>query len=80
MFPSLTNEILAEMDRFQALAEAQPADPRCQAVVQALQQSAAMFDNWTGEADAALRKEKQTLHAGPHAAAQICQAMWQAPA
>jgi hypothetical protein len=68
----LTAPILADMDRFQALSKADPDDPRCRAVVVALEQSAAAFDRWAAEADPALRKEKQTLHAGLLAAAQIC--------
>ncbi|WP_343732511.1 hypothetical protein [Duganella sp.] len=79
MFPALTNEILADLDRFQALVEAQPDDPRGLAVVQALQQSAAAFEGWAGIADPALRKESQTLHAGLQAAVQICQSLQQAP-
>lgn len=77
MFPALTNEILADMDRFQVLVETQPDDPRCLAVVQALRQSAAAFEGWAGIADPALRKENQTLHAGLEAAVQICQSIRQ---
>jgi ABC-type siderophore export system fused ATPase/permease subunit len=46
-------------------------------VVAALERSAAAFDRWAAEADPALRKEQQTLHAGLLAAAQICRAMQQ---
>lgn len=77
MFPALTNDILADLDRFQALVEAQPDNPRCLAVMQALQQSAAAFEGWAGIADPALRKENQTLHAGLQAAVDICQALQQ---
>ena len=77
MFSTLTHDILADMDRFQALVEAQPDHPRCLAVVQALQQSAAAFEGWAGIADPALRKENQTLHAGLQAAVQICEALRQ---
>jgi ABC-type siderophore export system fused ATPase/permease subunit len=73
MFDALTAPILADMDRFQALSEADPNDPRCRAIVAALEKSAAAFDRWAAEADPALRKEKQTLYAGLLAAAQICQ-------
>jgi len=77
MFDALTDPILADMDRFQALSQADPDDPRCRAVVLALERSAAAFDRWAAEADPALRKEKQTLHAGLLAAAQICRSMQQ---
>ena len=75
MFDALTPAILADMDQFQALSKANPDDPRCRAVVAALEKSAAAFDRWAAEADPALRKEQQTLHAGLLAAAQICQGM-----
>ena len=77
MFDALTDPILADMDRFQALSKADPDDPRCRAVVAALERSAAAFDRWAAEADPALRKEKQTLHAGLLAASQICRSMQQ---
>lgn len=77
MFDALTPTILADMDRFQALSRADANDPRCRAVVVALEQSAAAFDRWAAEADPALRKEQQTLHAGLLAAAQICRGMQQ---
>ncbi len=77
MFDALTTPILADMDRFQALSRADPNDPRCRAVVLALERSAAAFDRWAAEADPALRKEQQTLYAGLLAATQICQAMQQ---
>ena len=77
MFDALTDPILADMDRFQALSKADPDDPRCRAVAVALEQSAAAFERWAAEADPALRREKQTLHAGLLAAAQICRGMQQ---
>jgi hypothetical protein len=77
MFDALTPPIVADMDRFQALVESNPDDPRCRAVVAALEHSAAAVDGWAAEADPALRKEKQTLHAGLLAAARICRAMQQ---
>ena len=80
MFDALTAPILADMDSFQALSRADPDDPRCRAVVLALENSAAAFERWAAEADPALRKEKQTLHAGLLAAAQICRSMQQQPA
>ena len=73
MFPSLTTDVLADMERFQELLEADPADPRCLAVATALERTADDFANWAIEADPMLRKEKQTLHAGFLAAAKICQ-------
>lgn len=79
MFDAFTDQILADMDRIQALSKADADDPRCRAVIQALEHSAAAFDRWAAEADPALRKEKQTLHAGLLAAAQICRAMRQPP-
>jgi len=73
MFPLLTTDILADMDRFQVLLQADPADARCAAVASALERSADAFANWAVDADPMLRKEKQTLHAGLLAASQICQ-------
>lgn len=73
MFPFLTTDILTDMERFQELLKTDPADPRCLAVVTALERSADAFANWAIEADPMLRKEKQTLHAGLLAAAKICQ-------
>ena len=73
MFPLLTPDILTDMERFQVLLEADPADPRCLAVAAALAGSADELASWAVEADAMLRKEKQTLHAGLSAAARICQ-------
>lgn len=74
MFPLLSTDILIDMDRFQVLLEADPADARCLAVAAALEQSADAYANWAAEADPMLRKEKQALHAGLLAASRICQA------
>lgn len=79
MFPLLTTDILTDMERFQLLLEADPADPRCLAVEVALERSADDFANWAVEADPMLRKEKQTLHAGLLAASQICRSARQQP-
>ncbi|MBP1204812.1 hypothetical protein JOD97_002854 [Duganella sp. 1411] len=73
MFPLLTPDIVTDMERFQALLEADPGDPRCAAVAGALERSADAFANWAVEADPMLRKDKQTLYAGLLAASQICQ-------
>lgn len=79
MFPLLTPDILTDMERFQVLLEADPADPRCLAVATALERSADALSNWAVEADPMLRKEKQTLHAGLAAAAQICKPVARQP-
>jgi 16S rRNA G1207 methylase RsmC len=75
MFKDLTPAILADMSEFQTLVADKPGDPRCSTVVVALDKTAAQLSNWMIEADANLRKEKQTLYAGFLAAAEICRSV-----
>ncbi|RFP09355.1 hypothetical protein D0T25_24185 [Duganella sp. BJB488] len=75
MFSALTPDILDYLDDFQARLAAAPGDPRGAAVAVALDSTAAALSGWMAEADPTQRHDKQTLHAGFAAAAEICRAV-----